>query len=61
VERKSVEKVDPAHKQHMLTYLRLTGMKMWYSQHFGEALRKDGITRIVRGEFQVPLRGSLTP
>ncbi len=28
VELKSVEKVHPAHKKHLLTYLRLTGMKL---------------------------------
>jgi GxxExxY protein len=51
VELKSVEKVHPAHKKQVLTYLRLTGMKLGYLLNFGEALMKDGITRIVRGEL----------
>jgi len=51
VELKSVEKVHPAHKKQLLTYLRLTGMKLGYLLNFGEALMKDGITRIVHGEL----------
>lgn len=51
VELKSVEKVHPAHKKQVLTYLRLTGLKLGYLLNFGEALMKDGITRIVHGEL----------
>ena len=51
VELKSVEEVHPAHKKQVLTYLRLTGMKPGYLLNFGEALMKDGITRIVYGEL----------
>ena len=51
VELKSVEKIHPAHKKQVLTYLRLTGMKLGYLLNFGEALMKDGITRIVCGEL----------
>jgi GxxExxY protein len=51
VELKSVEKVHPAHKKQVLTYLRLTGMKLGYLLNFGEALMKDGITRIIHGDL----------
>ena len=51
VELKSVEKIHPAHKKQILTYLRLTRMKLGYLLNFGEALMKDGITRIVCGEL----------
>jgi len=51
VELKSVEKVHPAHKKQWLTYLRLTGMKLGYLLNIGEALMKDGFTRIVHGEL----------
>ncbi len=51
VELKAVEKVHPSHKKQVLTYLRLTGMKLGYLLNFGEALMKDGITRIVHGEL----------
>jgi len=61
VERKSVEKVHPAHQKRMLTYLRLTGMRLGYLLDFGVALRKDGMTRIVHGELGSLLRGSVPP
>ncbi len=51
VELKSVEKVHPAHKKQLLTYLRLSGMKLGYLLNFGEALMKDGITRTIHGEL----------
>jgi GxxExxY protein len=50
-ELKSVEKTNPAHKKQLLTYLRLTGMKMGYLLNFGESLMKEGITRIINGDL----------
>jgi GxxExxY protein len=47
VELKSVENVLPVHKKQLLTYLKLTGMKLGLLINFNEALVKDGITRIV--------------
>ena len=47
LELKSVEKVIPAHKKQIQTYLRLTGHKLGYLLNFGEALMKHGITRAV--------------
>jgi GxxExxY protein len=61
VELKSVEKSSPAHKKQLLTYLRLTGLKLGYLLNFGEALMKDGITRIINGELQSVLRASVAP
>ena len=49
LELKSVEKVAPAHKKQVQTYLRLTGCKLGYLLNFGEALMKNGITRCVNG------------
>jgi GxxExxY protein len=51
VELKSVERVCPAHKKQVLTYLRLTGLKLGYLLNFGEALMRDGITRIIHGNL----------
>ncbi|HVN78876.1 MAG TPA: GxxExxY protein [Terriglobia bacterium] len=51
VELKSVEKANPAHKKQLLTYLRLTGMKLGYLLNFGESLMKEGITRIINGDL----------
>ncbi len=52
LELKSVEATNPAHKKQVLTYLRLTGCKLGYLLNFGEALMKDGITRLINGEVQ---------
>jgi GxxExxY protein len=49
LELKSIEKVTPAHKKQVQTYLRLTGCKLGYLLNFGEALMKKGITRCVNG------------
>jgi len=49
VELKSVEAVSKAHKKQVLTYLKLSGMKLGYLLNFGEALMKDGISRILNG------------
>lgn len=49
LELKSVQMVSNAHKKQLLTYLRLTGLKLGYLLNFGEALMKDGITRTVNG------------
>ncbi len=55
LELKSVEAVSNAHKKQLLTYLKLTGMKLGYLLNFGEALMKNGITRIVNGLDDYPL------
>ncbi|HEY8904296.1 MAG TPA: GxxExxY protein [Chthoniobacterales bacterium] len=49
LELKSVERVTPAHKKQVQTYLRLTGLKLGYLFNFGEAVLKNGITRCVNG------------
>lgn len=47
IELKSVETVLPVHKKQLLTYLKLTGLKLGILINFNEALLEDGITRIV--------------
>lgn len=47
VELKSVESVAPVHKKQLLTYLKLTGMKLGLLVNFNSILIKDSITRIV--------------
>ncbi len=47
IEIKSIEKVLPVHKKQILTYLKLTGIKLGLLINFNENLLKDGITRIV--------------
>lgn len=51
LELKSVERINPAHKKQLLTYLELSGLKVGYLLNFGEALMKDGITRIINGRL----------
>ena len=50
IELKSLEKVNAAHKKQLLTYLRLTGMRLGYLLNFWEAPMKDGITRTINGQ-----------
>ena len=47
LELKSVERLQNAHRKQVLTYLRLTGMRLGYLINFGEALIRNGITRTV--------------
>ncbi|MCC5938158.1 MAG: GxxExxY protein [Lunatimonas sp.] len=47
VELKSVEKLAPVHPKQLLTYLKITGLKLGLLINFNEKLIKDGITRIV--------------
>ena len=49
VELKSVIALQDVHKKQLLTYLKLTGMKLGLLINFGEALIKNGITRVVNG------------
>jgi len=49
LELKSVERIMPAHKKQVQTYLKLTGLKLGYLLNFGEAVLKGGITRCVNG------------
>ena len=47
IEVKSTEKEHAIHKAQLLTYLRLTGMKLGLLINFGQEFVKDGIHRIV--------------
>ncbi len=47
IELKSVEKILPVHKKQVLTYLKITGMKLGLLINFNVELIKNGITRIV--------------
>jgi len=49
VELKAVETVLPVHKKQLLTYLRLTGLRLGLLINFNVPLLKDGFSRIVNG------------
>jgi len=51
LELKSVERTNPAHKKQLLTYLKLSNLNLGYLLNFGEALMKDGVTRIINGKL----------
>lgn len=52
LELKSIEAVHPVHKKQLLTYLRLTGLKLGYLLNFGEALMKDGILASLTASYK---------
>jgi GxxExxY protein len=47
VELKSQEFLSAVHPKQLLTYLRLTGLRLGLLLNFGAPLMKEGITRIV--------------
>jgi GxxExxY protein len=47
VETKSVENIHPSHPKILLTYLRVTDLKLGLLINFGEKYLKDGIKRVV--------------
>ncbi len=47
IEIKSVETVNAVHHKQLLTYLKLTGIKLGLLVNFNSNLIKDGIKRIV--------------
>jgi len=57
VEIKSVESLNNAHRKQVLTYLRLTGLKLGFLVNFAEALLKDGLERFVN-RLEEPGSGS---
>lgn len=46
-ELKSVEKLIPIHEAQLMTYLRLSGLKIGLLMNFGNKLFKDGLKRMV--------------
>jgi GxxExxY protein len=49
IEIKSIETLVPVHRKILLTYLRLTNIKLGLLVNFSEELIKDGIHRVVNG------------
>jgi len=47
IEIKSVEEIHPVHSKQLVTYLKLTNIKLGLLINFNSPLIKDGITRIV--------------
>jgi GxxExxY protein len=49
VELKSIESLAPVHYKQMLTYLKLSGIKLGLLINFNEELLKTGIKRVING------------
>lgn len=49
IEIKSVEQISNVHLKQVLTYLRVTDLKVGLLVNFNEALIKNGIKRVVNG------------
>jgi GxxExxY protein len=47
LELKSCEKIEPIHKAQLLTYLKLSGLKLGLLLNFNVTLMREGIVRIV--------------
>ena len=47
VENKTVEKLAPIHEAQLLTYLKLSKLKLGFLLNWNEILMKDGICRMV--------------
>jgi GxxExxY protein len=47
IEVKAVEKIHPVHEAQLLTYLKLTGIRLGFLINFHTKLIKDGIKRMV--------------
>ena len=47
IELKAVDKILPIHEAQLLTYLKLTGLKIGLLINFNNVVLKDGINRIV--------------
>src|SRR5690625_3129621 len=53
LEIKAREIILPVHKAQLLSYLRLTGMKLGLLINFHEEKLKDGITRLINGNLDL--------
>jgi GxxExxY protein len=47
LELKSCEKIEPVHKAQLLTYLKLSDLKLGLLLNFNVPIMKDGIVRVV--------------
>ena len=49
IENKTVEKVLPIHKAQLITYLKLTRIRIGFLLNWNVVLMKDGIKRMING------------
>ena len=51
LEIKAVEFINPSHKAHLLTYLKMTNCKLGLLINFNEDTFRAGVSRIINGYF----------
>ena len=56
VEVKSVIEINPIFKSQLLTYLRLSKLKLGLLINFGNATLKEGVSRVINSAPSAPLR-----
>jgi len=56
LEVKAIEQLLPIHGAQILTYLRLSGLKLGLLMNFNSVVLKDGLRRVVLSESTVPDR-----
>lgn len=49
VEVKAIESIAEVHRKQLLTYLKVSGLRLGLLMNFNSALMKDGIIRMVNG------------
>jgi len=49
---KSVENLHPAHLKQVLTYLKMTNLKLGYVLNFGERVMHRGVHRVINGRLE---------
>ncbi len=49
IELKAVDKIAPIHEAQLLSYLKLSGLKLGLLMNFNVMLLKDGVKRMVNG------------
>jgi GxxExxY protein len=52
VELKSIESLAPVHYKQMLTYLKLSSIKLGLLLNFNEELLRSGIKRVINGRLE---------
>ena len=61
VDNKAVHQWNPIFEAQMLTYLRLTGLKLGLVINFGEQFVKNGIRRVVNGLWELRVKDAGSP
>jgi len=58
VEVKAIEKIAPVHPAQLLTYLKVTELKIGLLTNFGAATMKEGLKRVINDSVSPRLRAS---